>query len=110
MMNYNASISQTGRLIAFEGLDGSGKSTQAALLIESLRNRGFDTEYLSFPRTEEKGYGEAIAMFLRGEFGSVESVHPYLIAALFAGDRAVAGPEIHGWLANGKSVVVDRYF
>lgn len=99
-----------GYLVAFEGLDGSGKSTQARLLAQTLSRRGTQCEYISFPRTREKGYGEAIAMFLRGEFGSVESVHPYLVAALFAGDRAASNSTIRGWLAAGKFVVADRYF
>jgi len=79
-------------------------------LIQWLRSQRLDCEYISFPRTEEKGYGEAIAMFLRGEFGSVESVHPYLVAALFAGDRAAASSVIRDWLAAGKFVIADRYF
>src|SRR5205823_11979835 len=53
---------------------------------------------------------EAIAMFLRGEFGAVEEVNPYLVAALFAGDRASANPQIEDWLRKGKFVVADRYF
>jgi dTMP kinase len=110
MVKEPASAFQTGYLVAFEGLDGSGKSTQARLLIQSLRTRGLDSEYISFPRTNERGYGEAIAMFLRGEFGSVETVHPYLVAALFAGDRAAANSTMRSWLTEGKFVVADRYF
>jgi dTMP kinase len=110
MIQQPPSAFHSGYLVAFEGLDGSGKSTQARLLMQSLRNRGIDCEYISFPRTKERGYGEAIAMFLRGEFGSVDSVHPYLVAALFAGDRAAANSTIRSWLAEGKFVVADRYF
>ena len=97
-------------LIAFEGIDGSGKSTQARLLLSALQRNSVPVEYISFPRTSERGYGEAIAMFLRGEFGSVEAVHPYLIAALFAGDRAAARRLMIGWLEAGRVVVADRYF
>lgn len=110
MVNQRPPKPRSGRLVAFEGLDGSGKSTQARLLIESLKHRGLDSEYISFPRIDERGYGEAIAMFLRGEFGSVDSVHPYLVAALFAGDRAAASASIRTWLSKGKLVVSDRYF
>ena len=107
--NYNQGGNGAG-LIAFEGIDGSGKSTQAKLLLAALQRTSVPVEYISFPRTSEHGYGEAIAMFLRGEFGSVEQVHPYLIAALFAGDRSAARHLMAGWLEAGKIVVADRYF
>ena len=98
-----------GRLVVFEGLDASGKSTQVRMLLDSLRARQITHDYLSFPRMGKRGYGEAIAMFLRGEFGTVETVHPYLIASLFAGDRLAAKPRIEGSLSSGALVVVDRY-
>ena len=47
--------------------------------------------------------------FLRGEFGGVQEVDPYLVALIFAGDRADAAPQIRQWLAEGKAVVLDRY-
>jgi len=97
-------------LIAFEGIDGSGKSTQAKLLLNALRRNSVPAEYISFPRTSERGYGEAIAMFLRGEFGSVEAVHPYLVAALFAGDRAAARRVMEEWLEASRIIIADRYF
>ena len=50
-----------------------------------------------------------IARFLRGEFGGVQEVDPYLVALIFAGDRADAAPQIRQWLAEGKAVVLDRY-
>ena len=99
-----------GRLVAFEGLDGSGKSTQVNLLLKLLEQERVKHEHISFPRTSEPGYGEAIGMFLRGEFGVAESANPYLIAALFAGDRAGAKPILDDWLSKGRLVLVDRYF
>jgi len=97
-------------IVAFEGADGSGKSTQAQLLHDWLRAEGISVRHISFPRVSERGYGEAIAMFLRGEFGSLEQVHPYLVASLFAGDRASAIRDIQQWLDEGSLVLVDRYF
>ncbi|WP_416995337.1 dTMP kinase, partial [Alistipes dispar] len=52
---------------------------------------------------------ELIARFLRGGFGGVNEVDPYLVALLFAGDRADAGPQIRRWIAAGKAVVLDRF-
>lgn len=95
--------------IVLEGLDGAGKSTQVRMLREFLRSRGLESEYIHFPRFDAPVYGELIARFLRGEFGGVNQVDPYLVALLFAGDRAEAGPQIRRWLADGKAVVLDRY-
>jgi dTMP kinase len=95
--------------IVIEGLDGSGKSTQVARLRDELVRRGESVEYLHFPRFDAPVYGELIARFLRGGLGPVEAVDPYLVALLFAGDRAGAAPMIRQWLAEGKWVVTDRY-
>ncbi len=95
--------------IVLEGLDGAGKSTQVARLRELLSERGIESEYLHFPRFDAPVYGELIARFLRGEFGSVGDVDPYLVALLFAGDRAEAAEQIREWITAGKAVVLDRY-
>ena len=64
---------------------------------------------MHFPRFDSPVYGQLIARFLRGEFGGVQEVDPYLVALIFAGDRADAAPQIRQWLAEGKAVVLDRY-
>ena len=92
-----------------EGLDGAGKSTQITKLREMFRAKGVESEYLHFPRFDAPVYGELIARFLRGDLGSVESVNPYLVALLYAGDRANAAAMIREWIADGKVVIVDRY-
>ena len=95
--------------IVLEGLDGAGKSTQITKLKEMFNQRGVATEYLHFPRFDAPVYGDLIARFLRGDLGTVEGVTPYLVALLYAGDRANAAKTINGWLAEGKVVIVDRY-
>lgn len=97
------------KLFVIEGLDGAGKSTQIKLLREFLTNQSYKCEYLHFPRTEEPYFGEMIARFLRGEFGSIKDVDPYLVAMLYAGDRKDAAELIKGWLKGGKIVILDRY-
>lgn len=87
--------------IVLEGLDGAGKSTQVRLLRRLLAERGVESEYVHFPRFDAPVYGELIARFLRGEFGGVGQVDPYLVALLFAGDRADFAPQIRQWLAGG---------
>ena len=95
--------------IVLEGLDGAGKSTQIKLLRELFASRGIESEYVHFPRFDSPVFGELIARFLRGELGSVESVDPYIVPLLFAGDRADMAPQIRAWQAEGKVVIVDRY-
>lgn len=95
--------------IVLEGLDGAGKSTQIEMLRQLLLSKGGQCEYMHFPRFNTPVYGELIARFLRGELGPVDQVHPYLVALIFAGDRADAGAMIDGWLDGGKSVILDRY-
>jgi len=97
------------KLFVVEGIDGAGKSTQIRLLREYFSKRGFSCEYLHFPRTEEPFFGELIARFLRGEFGSLDEVDPWLVAMLYAGDRRDASLLINNWMKGGNMVLLDRY-
>ena len=97
------------KLIVIEGVDGAGKSTQIKLLTEYFTGKGFDCAYLHFPRTEVPYFGDLIGRFLRGEFGSLGDVDPYIVAMLYAGDRKDASPIITNWLREGKIVLLDRY-
>ncbi len=96
-------------LIVLEGLDGAGKSTQLDLVRRHVEAQGRECEYLHFPRFDTPVYGELIARFLRGELGGIDAVDPYIVALLFAGDRADAAKTIRGWLSHGKYVLLDRY-
>jgi len=97
------------KLFVIEGLDGAGKSTQIRLLRDYLLNQKHSCEYIHFPRTDSPFFGELIARFLRGEFGSLDEVDPYLVAMLYAGDRKDAAEIISSWLRKGKIVILDRY-
>ena len=96
-------------LIVLEGLDGAGKSTQVKLLKEYLANKVTNLRYLHFPRYDSPLYGELIGKYLRGDFGSIEQVHPQIVALLFALDRMDAAATIKEWLAAGDCVLLDRY-
>jgi dTMP kinase len=102
-------INRRMKLFVIEGVDGAGKSTQIKMLREFFANMGYKCEYMHFPRTETPYFGELIARFLRGEFGSLNEVDPYLVAMLYAGDRKDASETIKSWLKDGKIVLLDRY-
>ena len=96
-------------LIVLEGLDGAGKSTQVKRVRAYLESLGRKVEYVHFPQFDSPVFGSLIAEFLRGEFGSIDMVHPKLVALLFAEDRRVASHQIKQWLEDGKTVLLDRY-
>ena len=96
-------------LIVIEGLDGAGKSTQLKMVTAYFSSLGRKVEYLHFPRYSAPVYGELIAKFLRGDFGSIDQVHPQLVALLFAEDRRDAAAQIRSWMDQGRVVVLDRY-
>jgi dTMP kinase len=102
-------VARRGKLIAIEGIDGSGKGTQAARLVESLRADGQRVELISFPRYRETFFGERIGDFLNGRFGGLDEVHPFLAATLFAGDRLESKVLLEEALAGNDVVVLDRY-
>jgi dTMP kinase len=97
------------KFVVIEGLDGSGKSTQIKLLRKYMEDEGVDYRYLHFPRTEAPVYGDLIARFLRGELGNIQTVDPYIIALLYAGDRNDAKELIREWQKQNLLVLVDRY-
>src|SRR5271169_3521244 len=99
---------KSGKLIAIEGIDGSGKRTQLDLLSSELDSRGLNTFRISFPRYESF-YGKLVGRYLNGEFGALDAVDPHLSSLLYAGDRLEAKPEIEGALSAGKIVLADRY-
>ena len=99
----------TARLIAIEGIDGSGKGTQSRLLVESLQTAGHRVALFSFPRYRETLFGGCIGEYLNGRFGSLAEVDPFLAALLFAGDRLESRPLLLEALATHDYVICDRY-
>ena len=99
------------KLIVLEGLDGAGKSTQINLLTQYLVQHDIVYRYMHFPRTDSSSpiYGEMVAHFLKGDYGNVQTVNPYLVALLYAGDRDNAKTQMSEWLDNNYLVLLDRY-
>lgn len=96
-------------LIAIEGIDGSGKGTQAARLRDRLEASGRSVKLLSFPRYDDTRFGKAIGDFLNGRFGSLDSVHPLLASLLYAGDRFESRQMLEEAIRLQDVVVLDRY-
>ena len=97
-----------GKLIAVEGIDGSGKRTQVDLLTAALQARGYSVYSTGFPQYDS-WFGKMVGQFLNGELGPLESVDPHFTALLYAGDRFEAKPKLEAALNNGQIVLADRY-
>ena len=95
--------------IVIEGLDGSGKSTQIRLIETYLKQKNIKTQFIHFPRTDADIWGDLISRFLRGDLGDINTVNPYLIALIYAGDRNDVAPRLLDWMKEGSMVIADRY-
>ncbi|MBI2549352.1 thymidylate kinase [Candidatus Woesearchaeota archaeon] len=98
-----------GKLIVICGIDGSGKSTQARLLVERLEKEGYATASVTFPRYHQTFFSELVIRYLNGEFGNAAEVNPYLASLLYAGDRWETKPLLERYLHEGKIIICDRY-
>ncbi len=101
--------SRRGKLVVIDGTDGSGKATQAKLLLEYLKKAGLRTRYIDFPRYYASFHGGVVGRYLKGEFGGLGEVNPYLASLTYALDRLTAKEDLEAWLRNGNLVVANRY-
>ena len=93
-----------GHLIAFEGLDQSGKQTQAELLRDRLKQDGRKSRLVSFP-DYGTSIGEEIARALQGE----REYGPDVMQLLYVANRYERKPDLQRWLDGGLILVSDRY-
>jgi dTMP kinase len=93
-----------GHIIAFEGLDQSGKQTQAELLRDHLKQEGHKARLVSFP-DYGTSIGEEIARALQGE----REYGPDVMQLLYVANRYERKPDLQRWLDGGLFLVCDRY-
>ncbi|HEY0948448.1 MAG TPA: thymidylate kinase [Candidatus Paceibacterota bacterium] len=100
---------KAGLLIAFEGIDGAGKATQAALLKAALGERNVSCDEADFPRYESNLGGKLLKECLSGKRGDFVNLDPMLASLPYAIDRFESAGRIHTALADGKVFIADRY-
>lgn len=99
-----------GKLIVFEGTDGSGKATQNKLLFDKLQAQGKRVIRVSFPDYDAPS-STLLKMYLAGEFGeNPDSINCYVASSFFAVDRIAS--YLKKWkteIDNGAIILLDRY-
>jgi len=93
-----------GKLIAFEGLDQSGKQTQAEGLRDFVRDRGGECRLLSFP-DYQTAIGHEISLALHGDRDYAADT----LQLLYIANRYEKRGAIEAFLAAGGTIVCDRY-
>jgi dTMP kinase len=94
----------SGLLVAFEGLDQSGKQTQAELLRDRLKEEGGKARLVSFP-DYGTSIGEEIARALAGE----RDYEPDVMQLLYVANRYERKADLQRWIDGGLVLVCDRY-
>ena len=99
-----------GSLIVLEGTDGSGKATQAGLLLRSLTARGISCREIDFPRYGNP-FAEPANLYLHGALGGKPGdVNACAASVMFAVDRFASYREDWGeFYESGGVVVANRY-
>lgn len=99
-----------GTLIVLEGIDGSGKETQASLLEKKLKEKGREVMHISFPDYKSPS-SALVKMYLKGDFGkNPEDVNPYAASLFYAVDRfASYRMKWKDFYQKGGIIIADRY-
>jgi len=98
-----------GKLIVIEGTDGTGKATQAEMLVKKMESSGFKVKLLDFPQYGKNVFAETVAGYLKNEYGQALMLNPYLASLPYAADRWKASLEFKKDIEQGINIVSNRY-
>lgn len=98
-----------GKFIVIDGADGSGKATQAELLVQRLKKEKKKVKKIDFPQYENNFFGHLLGECLAGKYGDFIAIPSRIASVLYAADRWESSTDIRKWLAEGYIVVADRY-
>ncbi len=93
-----------GHIIAFEGLDQSGKQTQAERLRDRLKEQGRKARLVSFP-----DYGTSIGEEIARALSNERDYGPDVMQLLYVANRYEKKADLQRWLDGGLFLVSDRY-
>lgn len=100
-----------GKIIVIDGLDGSGKATQANILFNKLQSQGYNVHKISFPAYESPSSGP-VKMYLNGEIGQKASeLSPYVCSTFYTVDRAIQYMKDFKYILEQEDslLICDRY-
>jgi len=98
-----------GTFIVLDGNDGSGKATQARLLVEHLGSEDIPSVTMDFPAYDRNIFGALIGECLAGEHGDFLHMDPKVASALYMLDRFESSETIRRALEEGKVIIADRF-
>lgn len=102
-------------LITIDGIDGSGKNTQAKLLQQSLQKIYTDARVectvslMSFPDYGNNLFANEVGSYLNGDYGSLDEVPAKFSSMLYAGDRFINRDKILKLSSGNNILICDRY-
>lgn len=98
-----------GKIIVIDGGANVGKATQADMLTNRLLNEGRNVGKLDFPRYHQNTFGRLVQESLADVHTPMTELPPKVAATLYAADRFETKSEIDTWLAEGRTIILDRY-
>lgn len=104
-------MTERGKFIVLEGIDGSSKATQFKLLEKRLKSLNIKLLTEDFPRYYKSDWGKLVGRFLTGEFGELDKMSPYLAVLPYMIDEYVWSRDFAvPWIKKGGWILTNRYF